>query len=91
MSADIHAAEGRLDLALEADEIGLTTADTLADSESATDLRTLVAALTRKGKHLGIVGRLIEGETCLRTAFATDAETAAARGPRSWTAASRRR
>ncbi len=41
----------------EADEIGLTTADTLADSESATDLRTLVAALTRKGKHLGVVGR----------------------------------
>ena len=70
VSADVHAAEGRLDLALEADEIGLTTADTLADSESATDLRTLVAALTRKGKHLGIVGRLIEGETCLRTAFA---------------------
>lgn len=76
VSADVHAAEGRLDLALEADEVGLTTADTLADSESATDLRTLVAALTRKGKHLGIVGRLMEGETCLRTAFATDAETA---------------
>ncbi|WP_405062049.1 hypothetical protein OG474_10410 [Kribbella sp. NBC_01505] len=77
VSADVHAAEGRLDLALEADEIGLTTADTLADSDSATDMRTLVAALTRKGKHLGIVGRIMEGETCLRTAFDTDAETAA--------------
>ncbi|MEV0798814.1 hypothetical protein AB0I34_14030 [Kribbella sp. NPDC050281] len=77
VSADVHAAEGRLDLALEADEIGLTTADTLADSESATDLRTLVAALTRKGKHLGIVGRIMDGEACLRTAFDTDAETAA--------------
>ena len=72
----MHAAEGRLDLALEADEIGLTTADTLADSDSATDMRTLVAALTRKGKHLGIVGRIIEGEDCLRTAFDTDPETA---------------
>jgi hypothetical protein len=77
VSADIHAAEGRLDLALEADEIGLSTADTLADSESATDLRTLVAALTRKGKHLGVVGRIIEGENCLRTAYATDPKTAA--------------
>jgi hypothetical protein len=77
VSADVHAAEGRLDLALEADEIGLTTADTLADSESATDLRTLVAALTRKGKHLSIVGRVMEGEESLRTAYATDAETAA--------------
>ena len=76
MSADVHAAEGRLDLALEADEIGLTTADTLADSDSATDMRTLVAALTRKGKHLGIVGRMMEGEACLRTAFDTDPETA---------------
>jgi hypothetical protein len=76
VSADVHAAEGRLDLALEADEIGLTTADTLADSDSATDMRTLVAALVRKGKHLGIVGRL-EGEACLRTAYDTDAETAA--------------
>ncbi len=37
VSADVHAAEGRLDLALEADEIGLTTADTLADSDSTTD------------------------------------------------------
>ena len=64
---------------MEADEIGLTTADTLADSDSASDMRTLVAALTRKGKHLGIVGRLMEGETCLRTAFDTDAETAAQR------------
>ncbi|NEA34153.1 hypothetical protein G3I17_21130 [Streptomyces sp. SID13031] len=77
VSADIHAADGRLDLALEADEIGLSTADTLADSESATDLRTLVSALTRKGKHLGIVGRVLEGENCLRTAFATDPATAA--------------
>ncbi|TCO48720.1 hypothetical protein EV646_104542 [Kribbella antiqua] len=77
VSADVHASEGRLDLALEADEIGLTTADTLADSESATDLRTLVAALTRKGKHLSIVGRVMEGEESLRTAYATDAETAA--------------
>jgi hypothetical protein len=77
VSADVHAAESRLDLALEADEVGLTTADTLADSESAVDLRTLVSALTRKGKHLGMVGRVIEGETCVRTAFATDPETAA--------------
>ncbi|MFD7158335.1 hypothetical protein ACFV9C_27310 [Kribbella sp. NPDC059898] len=75
VSADVHAAEGRMDLALEADEIGLTTADTLADSDSATDMRTLVAALVRKGKHLGSVGRL-EGETCLQTAYDTDAETA---------------
>jgi tetratricopeptide (TPR) repeat protein len=77
VSADVHAADSRLDLALEADEVGLTTADTLADSESAVDLRTLVSALTRKGKHLSMVGRVIEGETCLRTAFATDPETAA--------------
>jgi tetratricopeptide (TPR) repeat protein len=77
VSADVHSAEGRLDLALEADEVGLSTADTLADSESATDLRTLVSALTRKGKHLGVVGRIIEGENCLQTAFATDPETAA--------------
>ena len=77
VSADIHAADGRLDLALEADEVGLNTADTLADSESATDLRTLVSALTRKGKHLGIVGRVLEGENCVRTAFATDPATAA--------------
>ena len=76
VSADVHAAEGRLDLALEADEIGLTTADTLADSDSATDMRTLVAALTRKGKHLGVVGRVIDGEACLQTAYDTDAETA---------------
>lgn len=76
VSADVHAARDRLDLALEADEIGLTTADTLADSDSATDLRTLVAALTRKGKHLRMAGRIIEGETCLQSAFATDAETA---------------
>jgi hypothetical protein len=75
VSADVHAAEGRLDLALEADEIGLTTADTLADSDSTTDMRTLVAALVRKGKHLGSIGRL-EGEGCLRTAYDTDPETA---------------
>jgi tetratricopeptide (TPR) repeat protein len=77
VSADVHAAEGRLDLAIEADEIGLTTADTLADSDSATDMRTLVAALTRKGKHLAQIGRLMESESCLRTAYDTDAETAA--------------
>jgi tetratricopeptide (TPR) repeat protein len=77
VSADVHAAEGRLDLALEADEIGLTTADTLADSDSVTDMRTLVAALTRKGKHLGIIGRMMESESCLRTATDTDPETAA--------------
>lgn len=76
VSADIHASEHRLDLALEADEIGLSTADTLADSESATDLRTLVAALARKGRHLNEVGRVLEGENCLRTAFATDEEAA---------------
>ncbi|TWD79409.1 hypothetical protein FB561_0467 [Kribbella amoyensis] len=76
VSADVHASQSRLDLALEADEIGLTTADTLADSESATDLRTLVSALTRKGKHLAIAGRILEGETCLQTAYATDRETA---------------
>jgi len=76
VSADVHAAAGRLDLALEADEIGLTTADTLADSDSVTDMRTLVAALTRKGKHLGVVGRLMEGETCLQTAYDTDKDTA---------------
>ncbi|HEU4948050.1 MAG TPA: hypothetical protein VFT31_12930 [Kribbella sp.] len=76
VSADIHASEGQFDLALEADEVGLATADTLADSESDTDLRTLVAALTRKGKHLATAGRVLEGEACVRTAFATDANTA---------------
>jgi tetratricopeptide (TPR) repeat protein len=76
VSADVHAAQGRLDLALEADEVGLATADTLADSESPTDLRTLVAALTRKGHHLCIIDRVSEGEACLQTALATDEDTA---------------
>jgi tetratricopeptide (TPR) repeat protein len=75
VSADVHAAQGRLELALEADEVGLATADSLADSESPADLRTLVAALTRKGQHLSLAGRMEEGEACLRTALATDAET----------------
>lgn len=76
VAADVHAAAGRFDVALQADEIGLTTADTLADSDSLADLRTLVGMLTRKGRHLAATGHRDEAEACLRTAYATDAEAA---------------
>jgi len=76
VAADIHASAGRFEVALQADEIGLSTADTLADSDSPADLRTLVGMLTRKGRHLAAAGRQEEADECLRTAFATDAEMA---------------
>ncbi|MFC0628833.1 hypothetical protein [Kribbella deserti] len=76
VAADIHAEAGRYEVALQADEIGLSTADTLADSDSPADLRTLVGMLTRKGRHLAEVGREDEAEACLRSAYATDQEMA---------------
>jgi tetratricopeptide (TPR) repeat protein len=91
VSADVHAAEDRLDLALEADEIGLSTADTLADSESPTDLRTLVAALTRKGRHLRMAGPDHRGRDlpAHRVRHRRRDGRAGGRGARSW--GSRRR
>lgn len=76
VAADIHAEAGRFEVALQADEIGVSTADTLADSDSPADLRTLVGMLTRKGRHLAEMGRKDEAEACLQSAFATDQEMA---------------
>src|SRR5262245_15733822 len=42
VAGDVHASAGRLDIALRADDIALTTADRLADSESDPDQKRLV-------------------------------------------------
>ncbi len=72
IAGDLHAAAGRMDVALQADEIGLRTADRLADSDVADDEKLLVEAMTRKAVRLRAVGRADEAAPLFRSAFAAD-------------------
>jgi tetratricopeptide (TPR) repeat protein len=72
IAGDLHAAAGRIDVAIQADEIGLRTADRLADSDVADDEKLLVEAMTRKAIRLRAAGRTEEAAPLFRSAFAAD-------------------
>ncbi len=76
VAGDVHAGAGRLDIALRADDIGLKTADRLADSESEPDQRLLVEAMTRRALRLRAAGSPEEARPLFRAAI--DADLAAA-------------
>src|SRR6266508_1387338 len=72
IAGDLHAAAGRLEVAMQADEIGLRTADRLADSDVADDEKLLVEAMTRRAIRLRVAGRADEAGPLFRSAFAAD-------------------
>jgi tetratricopeptide (TPR) repeat protein len=76
VAGDVHAGAGRLDIALRADDIGIKTADRLADSESEPDQQLLVEAMTRRALRLRAAGRPEEARPLFRAAI--DADLAAA-------------
>jgi tetratricopeptide (TPR) repeat protein len=76
VAGDVHAGAGRLDIALRADDIGIRTADRLADSESPADQTLLVEAMTRRALRLRASGRPEEARPLFRAAI--DADLAAA-------------
>ena len=76
VAGDVHAGAGRLDIALRADDIGIRTADRLADSESPPDQKLLVEAMTRRALRLRAAGRPEDARPLFRAAI--DADLAAA-------------
>ncbi len=80
VAARIHAATGRLDLALQADDLAVHAARALAKaSGSASETAGLAARLTRKGLHLTAAGqpdRHDEAASCLAEGLALDAAIA---------------
>jgi tetratricopeptide (TPR) repeat protein len=80
IAARIHSASGRLDRALEADDLTVHAARALATaSGSASDATALAVRLTRKGLHLKAVGRperREEATACVTEGSALDAAAA---------------
>lgn len=78
VAGDVHATAGRLDIALRADDIGMKTADRLADSDSETDQKLLVEAMTRRALRLRAAGRAEEARPLFRAAIDSDLPAAEA-------------
>jgi tetratricopeptide (TPR) repeat protein len=73
VAAVIHAAHGRMNLALSADDFAVYTARALMPCQTAGDLRELALALTRKGLHLMANNQRGEAESLLKDGEALDA------------------
>jgi tetratricopeptide (TPR) repeat protein len=78
VAGDIHARANRLETALRADEIGVRTADRLADSDAPADEKLLVEAMTRRALRLRAAGRAEEARPLFRAAIDADLPTAEA-------------
>jgi tetratricopeptide (TPR) repeat protein len=78
VSGDVHAVSGRLEIALQADDIAVRTADRLADSDRPDDERLLVEAMTRKALRLRDAGRMDEARPLFRSALDADYDAAQA-------------
>lgn len=76
VAGDVHAGAGRLDIAQRADDIAVRTADRLADSDSDSDQKLLVEAMTRRALRLRAAGQAEEARPLFRAAI--DADLAAA-------------
>jgi tetratricopeptide (TPR) repeat protein len=79
VAARIHSASGRLDRALEADDLAIHAARALATAGSASEATALAVRLTRKGLHLRATGRPVrreEATACLAEGSALDAAAA---------------
>jgi tetratricopeptide (TPR) repeat protein len=79
VAARIHSASGRLDRALEADDLAIHAARALATAGSASEATALAVRLTRKGLHLRAAGRPAqrgEATTFLAEGSALDAAAA---------------
>jgi tetratricopeptide (TPR) repeat protein len=83
IAADIHAAHGRLDAALDADDVAViaaravATAAGLAQASRDQANRELAIALTRTGAHLRVLGRYGEAESLVEEGCRIDSAGAA--------------
>jgi tetratricopeptide (TPR) repeat protein len=66
VASEIHAAHGRMNLALSADGFAVHTARSLMPRKTASDMRELALALTRMGLHLRANAQNAEAESLLR-------------------------
>jgi tetratricopeptide (TPR) repeat protein len=79
VAARIHSASGRLDRALEADDLAIHAARALATAGGSAEATALAVRLTRKGLHLRAAGRPVrrdEATACLAEGSALDAAAA---------------
>jgi tetratricopeptide (TPR) repeat protein len=76
VAAEIHAAHGRMNLALSADDFAVFTARSLMGRRTASDRRELAMAVTRKWLHLIYNNQREEAESLLREGRSLDASAA---------------